>query len=88
MNQNTLGTIILSISRNEGDKYLFTVVSINFFLTFPHIFENVVKILTGQKFDISFSLEVPFSSSEIKAILASSGKIPFGKLLFIAFDNV
>ena len=63
-------------------------LSIHFFVTFPHIFENVVKILTGQKFDISFALEVPFSSSEIKAVLASSGKIPFGKLLFIAFDNV
>ena len=57
-------------------------------MTFPHIFENVVKILTGQKFDISFSLEVPFSSSEIKAVQASSGKIPFGKFLFIAFGNV
>ena len=61
-----LDTIILSINRNEGDK-IFVVIS---------VFE-VVKILTGQKFDVSFFLEVPFSSCEIKAVSASSEKMPF-----------
>ena len=33
-------------------------------VTLSYIFENVVKILTGRKFDISFLLEVPLSSGE------------------------
>ena len=71
----------------KGDKYLFIALSINFLVTFSYIFENVVKILTGQKFYIPFLLEVPLSGGETMAILASSGKMPFDKLLFIAFDK-
>ena len=70
----------------KGDKYLSIALSINFLVTLSYIFENVVKILTGRKFDISFFL-VPLSSGETMAILASSGKMPFDKLLFIAFDK-
>ena len=53
-----LGTIILSISRNER-RYLSVVLSVNFLVTLSYTFENVVEILTGRKFDISFLLEVP-----------------------------
>ena len=62
-------------------------LSINFLVTLSYIFENVVKILTCQKFDTSFLLEVPLSRGETMTILASSGKMPFDKLLFIAFDK-
>ena len=63
-------------------------VCINFSVTFSYIFENIVKILTGRKFDMSFVLEVPLLSGEILTNLASPGKIPFDRLfLFIAFDN-
>ena len=65
----------------KGDKYLSIALSINFLLTLSCIFENVVKILTGRL------LEVPLWSSETMAIFASCGKVPFGKLLFIAFDK-
>ena len=71
----------------KGDKYLCIALSINFLVTLSYVFENVVKILTGQKFEISFLLELLFSSSETMAILASSGKMPFDKLLFITFDE-
>ena len=46
----------------KGDKYL--SISINFLVTLSHIFETVVKIPTGQKFDISFLSEVPLLSGE------------------------
>ena len=68
------------------------LISINFLITLSYIFENVVKILTGGKFDIWFSLKVPLSSGKTMAILASSGKMPLIKyyllyclLLFIVF---
>lgn len=38
------------------------VVSIKFTVTFLFIFENVIEILAGQKFDLSLLLEVPLSS--------------------------
>ena len=79
-----LGTIILSISTNEINICPWLYLSI---VTLSYIFENVVKIRTGRKFDISFLLEVPLSSGETMAILASSGKMLFDKLLFIAFDK-
>ena len=72
----------------KGDKYLSTALSINFLVTLSYIFENVVNILTSRKFHISFLLEVPWSSGETMAILASSGKMPFENLLFITFDKV
>ena len=62
-------------------------LSINFLLTLSHIFENVVEILTDRKFDVSFLLEVPLSGSKTMAILASSGKMSFDKLLFITLDK-
>ena len=40
------------------------VVSIKFTVTFLSIFENVIEILAGQKFDLSLLLEVPLSSEE------------------------
>ena len=49
--------------------------------------ENVFKILTGPKFDISFFLEGPLLSGNTMATLASSPKMPFGKISFIAFDK-
>ena len=58
----------------KENKYLFIALSINFLVTLSCIFEDVVKILTGRKFDISFFLEVPLSSDETMAILASPGK--------------
>ena len=33
-------------------------------VTLSYVFGNAVKILAGQKFDISFLLEIPFSSNE------------------------
>ena len=71
----------------KGDKYLSIALSINFLVTLSYIYENVVKILTGRKFDVSFLLEVHLSSSKIMTILALPAKIPFDKLLFIAFDK-
>ena len=71
----------------KGDKYLSIALSINFLVTLSYIFENVVEILTDRKFDITFSLEVPLSSDETMTILASPGKMPSDKLLFIAFDK-
>ena len=71
----------------KGDKYLFIALSINFLVTFSYIFENVVKILTGRKFYIPFLLEVPLSGGETMTVLVSSGKMPFDRLLFIAFDK-
>ena len=62
-------------------------LSISFLVTLSYIFENVVKILTGRKFDIPFLIEVPLSSGETMTILASSGKMLFGELLYIAFDK-
>ena len=56
-------------------------------VTLSYIFENVVKILTGRKFDISFLLEVTLSSGETIVILDSPGKMTFDKLLFPAFDK-
>ena len=64
----------------KGDKYLSIALSINFLATLSYIFENVVKILTGQKFDISFLLEKPLLNGET---MASSRKMPFDKLLSI-----
>ena len=43
----------------KGDKYLSIPLSTNFLVSLSYIFENVFKILTGQKFDISVLLEVP-----------------------------
>ena len=60
---------------------------INFLVTFSHIFQNVVKLATGQKFDLSFLLEAPLSNVETMTILESSIKMPFDKLLFITYDN-
>lgn len=40
------------------------VVSIKFTVTFLFIFENVIEILTGPKFNLSLLLEVPLSSEE------------------------
>ena len=71
----------------KGDKYLFIALSIIFLVTLSYISENVVKRLSSQKFDISFFLEVPLSSGETMAILASSGKMPYDKQLSIAFDK-
>ena len=71
----------------KGDKYLFIALSINFLVTFSCIFENVVKILTGRKFYIPFLLEVPLSGGETMTVLVSSRKMPFDRLLFIAFDK-
>ena len=71
----------------KWDKYLPIALSINFLVTLSYIFENVIKILTGRKFYISFLLEVALSSGETMAILASSGKMVFDKLLFIALGN-
>ena len=68
----------------KGDKYLSIALSINFLATLSYIFENVVKILTGQKFDISFLLEKPLLNGET---MASSRKMPFDKLLSIAFNK-
>ena len=67
----------------KGDKYFSIALSVIFLVTHSYIFQNVVKILTGQKFDISFLLEVPLSSGKTMTILALSGKMPFDKLLFI-----
>ena len=50
--------VIVSIAK-KGVKYLFIAASINFLVNLPHSFENVIKVLTGLKFDISFFLEVP-----------------------------
>ena len=71
----------------KGDKYLSMALSHNFLLTLSHIFENVVEILTDRKLDVSFLLEVPMSRRETMAILASSRKMPFDKILFIALDK-
>ena len=46
----------------KGDKYLSIALSINLSVTLSYIFGNVVKILTGRKFDILFLLELPLSS--------------------------
>ena len=46
----------------KEDKYLFIFVSIKFLVTFSWLFGNVIKIITGQKFDWSFFLEVLLSS--------------------------
>ena len=59
----------------KEDKYLLSAVSINFLATFSFIFENVVKILTGRKSDISLFLEIPLSSGETMKFLALSGKM-------------
>ena len=40
------------------------VASIKFTVTFLFIFENVIEILTGPKFNLSLLLEVPLSSEE------------------------
>ena len=72
----------------KGDKYLLIALSINFLVTLTYIFENVVKILTGRKFDISFLLEGPLSSGETMVILASSRKMSFDKPLFITLTKV
>ena len=66
----------------KGDSFIY-----NFLVILSYNFEKVVKILTGRKFDISFLLEVPLPRVEIMTILASSGKMPFDKLLFIAFGK-
>ena len=66
---------------------MFIALSINFLVTLSYIFENVVKILTGRNFDMSFFLEVPLSIGKTMAIFASSGKMPFDKLLFIEFHK-
>ena len=79
-----VATIILPISRNE--RRVVHSFIYQFLVTLSYIFENV-KILTGQKFDISFLLEVPLLSGETMAILASSGKMSFDKLLFITFGK-
>ena len=71
----------------KEDKYLSIALSINFLVTLAYIFENVVKILTGRKFDISFLLEVPLSSGETMVILGSSRKMSFDKLLFITLTK-
>ena len=66
----------------KGDSFIY-----NFLVILSYNFEKVVKILTGRKSDTSFLLEVPLSRVEIMAILASSGKMAFDKLLFIAFGK-
>ena len=71
----------------KGDKHLPIALSIIFWVTLSYIFENVVKVLIGRKFDISFLLEVPLWSGETMEILASPRKMPYDKLLFIAFDK-
>ena len=68
-----------------NDKYLLMAASITFLVTCSYIFEDV-KILTDRKFDISFFFsEIPLSSGETMAILASFGKVPFD-ILFISFE--
>ena len=68
-----------------NDKYLLMAASITFLVTCSYIFEKV-KILTDRKFDISFFFsEIPLSSGETMAILASFGKVLFD-ILFISFE--
>ena len=67
----TSPTVILSISRNER-RYIFVHGCIYHFLVpLSSIFENVVKVLSGRVFDISFFSEVPLLSGKTMAILAS-----------------
>ena len=59
----------------------------NLFVTFSYFFKKVVKILIDLKLEISFFLEVPLSSGETRAILASFGKTPCNRLLIMALNN-
>ena len=88
----TSPTVILSISRNER-RYIFVHGCIYHFLVpLSSIFENVVKVLSGRVFDISFFSEVPLLSGKTMAILASfekKKKNPFGAhLIFTHFCKV
>ena len=73
----------------KGDKYFSIALSINSLVTLSYIFESVVKIPTGQKFDISFLLEVPLSSGETMAVLSSGETMAIlawsGKCLLINY---